>query len=336
MQRASHELVAYARHWGKLSRSRIHRRVPAVLHIAPATEDPRAQCITWFSPTLGVVKRLNIYLPPSYACEDTRYPVVFLLRGHEREWINTHQDDSRAGRNVIDVYEDLLRDGDVGPMILVMPSLASDDGSAHGIGIDLLKPWLGNQTAGSGTGLWETYLRTDVVDLVDAHWRTLGTGKHRGVDGFSLGGAMSLKFAAKFPGLFRTAGAYDGTFLYADGASVRSSDQLLGNPIWEPAFGRRRNLQYAAANNVANLLLHADAATIRHTVWMVQYGPEHVEPWGSNYYRGQHVVDILKLRGIPNGVDDPIIPNATHSWANADAHMRAMLPIHWSHLRADA
>ncbi len=334
MQRASQELVAYARHWGKLSRSRIHRRAPSVVDIAPAAEDPRAQCVTWFSPTLGVTKRLNLYLPPSYACENTRYPVLYLLRGHEREWLHNHQDDTRDGRNVLDVYEDLLHRGEVGPMILAMPSMTSDDGNVHGIGIDFLKPWLGTQTRGIGTGLWESYLRDDVIDLVDTHWRTLGSGEHRGVDGFSLGGAMALKFAAKYPTLFRTAGAYDGTFLYAEGPQVRASDQLLNNPIWEPAFGRRRNLYHAAANNVANLLLHADSTALQNIVWMVQYGPEHVEPWGSNYYRGEQVVNILRQRGVQNAVTDPVIPDAQHTWHNADTHMRQTLPVHWRYLRA--
>ena len=333
MQRASQELVAHARHWGKLSRSRLRPRAPVILHVSPSPDDPRAQYVDWFSPTLGIVKRLNIYLPPEYACSQDRYPVVYLLRGHEREWLRTDEDQSRSGRNVLDVYEELLRSAQVGPMILVMPSLTSDDGQVHGLGIDFLKPWLGTQTAGVGTGLWESYVRDDVIDFVDARWRTLGTGEHRGVDGFSLGGAMALKFAAKFPGMFRTAGAYDGTFLYDDGQVVRASDQLLGNPIWEPAFGRRRNLQYAAANSVANLLLDANLTHLQQTAWMVQYGPEHVEPWGSNYYRGKHIVDVLTRRGVANAVADPVIPNATHSWANADAHMRITLPIHWQHLR---
>lgn len=333
MQRASQELVAHARYWGKLSQSRLRRRTPHVIHVSASPLDPRAQVAEWFSPALGVVKRLNLYLPPDYACTDIRYPVLYLLRGHEREWLRTDEDQSREGRNVLDVYEDLLRRGEVGPMILVMPSLTSDNGQVHGLGIDMLKPWLGTQEAGVGTGLWETYLRNDVVELVDAHWRTLASGEHRGVDGFSLGGAMALKFAAKFPGLFRTAGAYDGTFLYAEGVSVRASDQLLGNPIWEPAFGRRRNLQYAATNSVANLLGDASLADLQRITWMVQYGPEDVEPWGSNYYRGQHIVEVLMQRGIENAVADAVIPQATHSWANADEHMRQTLPLHWQHLR---
>jgi S-formylglutathione hydrolase FrmB len=333
MQRASREFVAYARYWGKLSRSRLRRHAPTILDVSPSPEDARAQRVMWFSPTLGTPKHLNLYLPPDYACSLARYPVLYLLRGHEREWLNTSEDGSRAGCNVIDVYEELLRSGEVGPMILAMPSMTSADGHVHGLGIDFLKPWLGTQREGVGTALWETYFREDVIDLIDAHWRTLPMAAHRGVDGFSLGGAMSLKFAAKFPGLFSTAGAYDGTFLYAEGSVVRGSDRLLGNPLWEPAFGRRRNLQYAAQNNVANLVLHADASHLRHITWMIQYGPEQVEPWGSNFYRGEHVIELLERRGVCNALPNSVLAGATHTWANADLHMQQTLPIHWQHLQ---
>ena len=125
-----------------------------------------------------------------------------------------------------------------------------------------------------------------------------------------------------------------GTFLYADGTHVRADDRLLDNSVWEPAFGRPRDLRYAAENNAANLLLHADAATIGNTTWMVHYGPENVEPWGSNFYRGEHIMDILARRGVHNAVGNPVIAHSTHSWANADMHMRQTLPIHGQHLRS--
>ena len=306
--------------------------------VGPSPYDRRAQVITWYSPTLGVAKRLHIYLPPGYAESHQRYPVVYLLRGHEREWLNVEEDTSRHGLNVIDVYERLFQAGQVGPLILVMPGLTSDDETVHGLGIDFLKPWLGRQAAGTGTGRWETYLLRDVIPFVDAHWRTLPIGAHRGLDGFSLGGAVAAKLGAKFPALFRTVGAYDGTFFLPtdDGSAVLANDSILRNPLFEPAFGRRRNIAHATANSPVNLILRANRAALEQITWMVQYGPRHIEPFGSNFFRGEQLVEALRRRGIANALGEAVLADGNHSWRTADRHMATTLPIHWRALRAGA
>jgi S-formylglutathione hydrolase FrmB len=258
-----------------------------------------------------------------------------LLRGHEREWLNTNEDQTRAGQNVLDVYERLLSEGQVGPMLLVMPGLTSEDNAVHGFGIDLLKPWLGTQAAGIGSGRGETAFVQDLIPFVDAHWRTLPGDRHRGVDGFSIGGSVAAKLAAKFPGLFGTVGAYDGTFFYAseDGATVRPDDTVLGNSIFDPAFGRERDLLHATANSPANLILGADPTALQAITWMIQYGPERIEPWGSNYYRGEHLRAALARHSVANALPDAVLDDGDHSWRTADRHMAQTLPIHWRYLR---
>jgi S-formylglutathione hydrolase FrmB len=292
--------------------------------------------VRWFSPELGASKHFHIYLPPGYADSSECYPVLYLLRGHEREWLNVHEDASRHGQNALDVYERFLIEGRVGPMILVMPSLTSDDGVVHGIGTDNLAPWLAHNAAGSGTGRWEAYFVNDLIPIVDAHWRTRNNGAYRGLDGFSLGGAVAAKLAAKYPSLFRTVGAYDGTFFFADedSSAVRADDPVLRSPVFDPAFGRERDLAHLTANSPVNLVLHGDPATLQRLTWMIQYGPEHLEPWGSNFYRGRHLVAALKQRGIANALIDGVLPDGDHSWRTAERHLALTLPIHWSILGA--
>jgi S-formylglutathione hydrolase FrmB len=335
---AGQDQLAY---WKYQSQIHLHalteRRHEAELEAIEASPfDQRALIVRWFSPELGASKRFHIYLPPGYAGSSECYPVLYLLRGHEREWLNVNEDTSREGKNALDVYERLLIEGLVGPMILVMPSLTSDDGVVHGIGTDNLAPWLAHNAPGTGTGRWESYFVQDLIPFVDAHWRTHKSGAHRGVDGFSIGGAVAVKVAAKYPGLFRTVGAYDGTFFFTeeDGSTVRADDPVLRSAIFDPAFGRERDLAHLTANSPVNLILHGDPAVLQRLTWMIQYGPEQIEPWGSNFYRGEHLVAALKQRGIANALGNGVLPDGDHSWRTAGRHLALTLPIHWSILGA--
>jgi enterochelin esterase-like enzyme len=96
--------------------------------------DLRIEKVRLETTALGVPKEFYVYTPPGYAASPARrYPVLYLFRGHEKEWIDKGQDPTRAGRNVIDVYEDLLAAGTVGPMILVFPGITSSDNSVPGM-----------------------------------------------------------------------------------------------------------------------------------------------------------------------------------------------------------
>jgi len=62
---------------------------------------------------------------------------------------------------------------------------------------------------------------------------------------------------------------------------------------------------------------------------MIQYGPEFVEPFGSNFYRGDHLQTALARRGIPNALAPGVLVDGEHTWRTADRHMATTLPIHW-------
>ncbi|MEO5953239.1 MAG: hypothetical protein ABIQ44_12305, partial [Chloroflexia bacterium] len=89
--------------------------------------DARGKRVEFASKILGVDKAFYIALPPGYTRTSNagqRYPVMYLFRGHEREWIHRLEDKTRSGRTVIDVYRELLQEKKVGPMILVFPGIS--------------------------------------------------------------------------------------------------------------------------------------------------------------------------------------------------------------------
>jgi hypothetical protein len=301
--------------------------------------DARARRVTIESAALGVKKSFYVSLPPGYsrgANAVARYPVLYLFRGHEHEWVHRQQDRSRHGRTVIDVYRALLKEGKVGPMILVFPGISSDDNRVPGLLVNFRSPKLAAGSPGVGRGRFADYFFNELVPCVDRRFRTMAHRSGRAVDGFSLGGFQAIKAAAERPDLFCSAGSFDGTFLYATsrGKSVRVRDRVLRNPMFAPAFGVPPDLELVADNSPANLLVRGDRSALAEVQWMITSGPELAEPWQSNYFRAQHVIGILDGMGIPNRIP-AVMPKARHNWAWADRHMETTLPLHWQAFQLD-
>jgi hypothetical protein len=282
--------------------------------------------VTHFSAALGIFKSFYIYVPPGLPA-GTRAPALYFMRGHEREWINPAEDSTRGGTNVVDVYERLRADGLVGPLILVFPGLASDDNRVPGLLVNMLAPQRAAGTLGIGSGRFADYFYDELIPYIDACFPTVAG--RRGVLGFSLGGAMAIKAAAQRPDLFASAGAYDGTFLYAvdRGRRVRRTDAVIRNPMFDAAYDVPRNTRFIAANSPANLILRGDATALSRVTWMLGYGPEHREPWHSNFYRGEHLVQCLAARGLANALPHAAFSDGDHTWRTADAFAALALPL---------
>ena len=296
--------------------------------------DARARRVILPSKVLGIEKRFYVALPPGYASVSNRgqrYPVLYLFRGHEHEWIHRHQDKSRRGRTAIDVYRDLLASGTVGPMILVFPGISSDDNRVPGLLVNFRAPDLARDAPGVGTGCFEDYFLNELIPYVDARYRTVAERHGRAVEGFSLGGFQSIKIAAQRPDLFASAGSFDGTFLYAThrGLAVRETDRVIRNPMFAAPFGFPRDLDFVAANNPSNLMWRGERSALTDVQWLIRSGPESAEPWQSNFYRAQHLIGIMRSRKLPNGIRD-VFSGARHNWLWADRHLEDTLPLHYS------
>ncbi|HEX6290842.1 MAG TPA: alpha/beta hydrolase-fold protein [Herpetosiphonaceae bacterium] len=293
------------------------------------TLDRRVHAINLRSKALGITKRCYIYTPPHFDKRRERLPVLYLFRGHEREWINPAQDQSRRGQTVIDVYEDLLRGGTIGRMILVFPGVCSDDGSVPGLLVNFKQP-SARPVAGIGSGRFEDYFLRELMPYVDSNFHTRPA---RAVDGFSLGGFMAVKIAAQHPALFDSVGAYDGLYFWddpADSHRIERGDGTFQNPMFDPAFGadEQRDVIYAAAHNPLNLVRNGDPQRLGRLRWLIEYGPEAGEPGDSNFYRGDRLCRLLAEKRIANHGRGEL-KSGTHNWHCADEHMRYVLPLHW-------
>ena len=152
---------------------------------------------------------VSIYLPPSYADRPTRrYPAVYLLHGYQ----GSHKQWMAGGKewNIRDVMDQLIRDGKVREMILVMPDANNRYGGSF-------------YTNSVATGNWEDYISQDLVVFVDAKYRTLPAAASRGIAGHSMGGYGALKLAMKHPDRFGAAYGLSSACLgWGDDLSVTS------------------------------------------------------------------------------------------------------------------
>ncbi len=152
--------------------------VPREVAVLPGS----LQTVTLAGPSIGGFRdHILVYLPPNYRRSPAeRYPVLYLLHGVPGD-----------PQNFIDVgdvatlSDELLAEGRIRPMIIVMPS-----GSRSFFQDD---EWANLDLPDDG---WETFLARDVVHMVDTHYRTLAHGGERGIGGDSEGayGAINIAF----------------------------------------------------------------------------------------------------------------------------------------------
>jgi S-formylglutathione hydrolase FrmB len=130
-----------------------------------------------------------VYLPPGYTTDSARrYPVVYLLHGYGLQvsgWMRLFRIENGANHAMTGTGSgERARE-----MILVNPDAYSFyDGSFYSKSV----------TAGD----WETFVGTDLVAYIDAHYRTLANRQNRGLAGHSMGGYGTLRIAMKRPEVF--------------------------------------------------------------------------------------------------------------------------------------
>ncbi|MEP3277676.1 MAG: alpha/beta fold hydrolase [Stappiaceae bacterium] len=155
-----------------------------------------------------------VYLPPGYENEsDQRYPVIYLLHGifdDHGVWLENY--------NVPAILDHLITENRIPELIVVMP----DGGNKYGGGYYRNSPV---------SGRWGDYIANNLVEFVDAQFRTLANLDNRAVVGHSMGGYGALNLAMSHPGIFSVVWAMSPCCLAAN------DDLSFGNDAWKRAAG---------------------------------------------------------------------------------------------------
>ncbi len=144
----------------------------------------------------GVVRELNVYVPPGYDQNpDRRYPVLYLLHGNA----NDHHSWQRYGR-ANEILDNLLAEKVIEPFLVVMPlgyGRASINGDGTGIAANAgpdNRPIDPNADGRfGGPDLFEQDILKDAIPMIDSKYRTVADRRSRAICGFSMGGGQSSR-----------------------------------------------------------------------------------------------------------------------------------------------
>jgi predicted alpha/beta superfamily hydrolase len=150
---------------------------------------------------------LLVYLPPSYAGSDRRYPVLYMHDGRNLFDAAT----SYSGEWQVDETMEALSAEGIEALVVGIPN-ANDARAGE------YSPHAHSEYGGGNADAYLRFLAGTVKPLIDRSFRTLPDRAHTGTLGASLGGLVSLYALFTRPEVFGFAGVLSPAFWWTEGA----------------------------------------------------------------------------------------------------------------------
>jgi hypothetical protein len=133
---------------------------------------------------LSPLRKISVYLPPHYAGNNKRFPVIYFLSSFfEDETAPFANNDARA------LFDKAIADRVIGDVIVVAADFTTPAGGS----------WFVNSPV---TGNWEDFMIRELVPHIDRQYRTIADRASRGVAGDRMGGYGAIRFGMRYPGVF--------------------------------------------------------------------------------------------------------------------------------------
>ncbi|WP_304235779.1 esterase [Jiulongibacter sediminis] len=167
----------------------------------------------WYdSPTVGIDRRLSVYLPAGYEESSEEYPVLYLLHGaggDEESWL--------AHGRTAQIMDNLIASGKSKPMIVVMPNgnVSQDGGYGYG-SYGFQKPVF--LPPHSMNGEFEASF-IDIVNFVEDRFRIKSGKEYRAIAGLSMGGFHTMHISRYYPNTFDYVGLFSAAILPREDAT---------------------------------------------------------------------------------------------------------------------
>lgn len=160
------------------------------------------------SDVLGVWVKYNVYYPQSYNGSGTlKYPILYLLHGLS-DYYGSWNDNAQLG----DVADELLGEGKICEMIIVMPNAGGPDTRNTWNGYFNMPGWH-----------YESFFFDEFVPAVETKYNAGGEKGLRAISGLSMGGGGSTVYCQKHPEMFSSC--------YAMSAWLESSSSIQESNI---------------------------------------------------------------------------------------------------------
>lgn len=142
------------------------------------------EIVNYWSSSLGIMRRMHVYLPPGYRDMIEKLPVLYLLHGGgdcDGAWTTVGKANT--------ILDNLYAGGKTAPMIVVMP-----DGHPPG-------PSSMREIVPGGDNFARDFLN-DVVPYIEKHYNVSSEPSDRALSGLSMGGLQTMNIAIFNPEMF--------------------------------------------------------------------------------------------------------------------------------------
>jgi enterochelin esterase-like enzyme len=152
--------------------------------------------VLYYSQVFNTHRRFFVYTPPGYDEAANNLPVLYLLHGYS-------DDDSSwttVGKANL-IADNLLADGKIEPMLIVMPYGQFDSYVTldHALDTDFQEKY-------------EEQILTEIIPYVEQTFRAAPDTRHRGMAGLSMGGFQAAIIGLNHPETFSTVGMWSSAF----------------------------------------------------------------------------------------------------------------------------
>lgn len=246
------------------------------------------------SKVLGAEVLFNVYLPQGFdATAATRYPVLYLLHG----FTDTYTAWAQKGQLEV-VVDELIRSGEVCPLIIVMPNAGGPDTRNTWNGYFNMEGWA-----------YEDFFYQEFLPTVEQRYPIVGDKQHRAISGLSMGGGGSTSYAQRHPDMFSSC--------YAMSPWLTNNAPEL-NPADKSTYVQRAVHDHSAVEFVRNATEQqkADMKTVR---WFIDIGDDDFLLEQTFEYYTE-----LRHQGIPCELR---VRNGVHNWEYWHIALRTSLPF---------
>jgi enterochelin esterase-like enzyme len=188
--------------------------------------------IWYYSAAIKLTRQMSVYTPPGYEKSSEKYPVLYLLHGgggDESQWIV-------LGRSC-QIIDNLIAQGKVKPMIIVMPNGNANQTAATGEA-----PPEKQQTnsptpnPNMGIGLFEKSIVEDIIPFIENNYRALSNKENRAIAGLSMGGGQSFNIGFVNTDKFSWIGMFSSGIFGGTTAAVFDAEKQIPGLLSNSSF----------------------------------------------------------------------------------------------------